>query len=957
MKQMPFISNPEVQNAPAVEQGDLRDAQKTEQLVYEYKVKREEMLAIFDEVKQYLSYEDVLEANAALQEATEGQLGLSQEAGERLAEYVDGSVDGDKKHLVLFEDFQKLLQENPRLLSKTLGKAIKESEERKVGERNAIGNNQQDQQKAQQEIKAKTLGKLVRSSWMLKHFAPLQAEIAEMSEDDLARISTYGRAHLGEKSDPGKVRTALLNIKEMKAGIGSAKSSKNVDVVRREEELAKIHGVSVEEAKELNAGIEEDFLELFGERISLGVETKYDKLGNIVDHDFMTAYVNYNLEMKNLYRLLNEGKIVETGYVKEIIERALPALTKNPPSVVYFHGDQGTGKTALATHIAKTRFGKEPIIVAGSKYMDPDKFTEEFKIQKLVMADFLNMLREQQGLPLISNDMVLDEVISEVVSSKEAIREKIIEKRLREDYEHVCQRIGREAAEEDFAKHGKAGAETIPPAVMEDIEKEIDEAFSNSVQGRYVLMDMFQAMMEGRPLIIDEANAISPDVLIAFNDLMTKKIGDVVKTKADIKEFKIKDGYCVMWTGNTGERFKQARFQDMDPAAFSRIVPIKFEYLPQSREVNNMDQLLKRLELNKLSEETFATEAEASAYMKDSKRQAATDQIFQVMLVKLLNKRLGTELLVKEDDRYSVFKDIYRLGVGSRIIMDLFEGKVANLSGFENLANIVGSSDVTVLAKKLKKSNLTMRELMDNIIGGYLDEGCSMDIEFYLFKFVKKYDAYPEEQAILYSILQKAGFFGTDEKWPGYQDCRNLKEFENRMNFDPITAVDKYKKIQKNGEYVSLLNTGGNYKLEYFSSMETLQLLFGYLPPRKKADYEAISKKQKELMGAGEMDAKKRELLESIKEIGTAILDINLYPTAQDARELTEKLKQFKLNDPEVINMSDEEFFERVDGYHNVMLEFLHKIDKISDEELAKAQTMNTNEKSEFIKGILGNNS
>ncbi len=944
MERMPFLVSPEVKNALSTEQRELQEAQKTEQLVYKYKIKREEMLSIFDEVREYLSYEDVVSAQDALQ-GKEG--GLLEESRENFMGHIEG--DGEVGKHILYEDFQKLLQENPYLMRKALNKSIRENEAKKVGELHA-GEDKQDEKKIQQEIEARTLGKMVKVRLMLKRYSPLQSELAEMTEDDLNRIAAYEKAYLG------KTRSILSEIQKMKKGISSAKSSKNIDVVRKEEEVARIHGLSVEEVKEMNSEIEDDFFELFGKKISLSIEAKYDEMGNIVNRDFLTAYVNYNREMKDLYGLLNRGKIVETGYVKEIIERALPVLKKNPPSVVYFHGDQGTGKTALAVHLSRTRFSKEPIIVAGSKYLDPDRFTEEFKIQKLAPADFLNQMRKQLNMTEISKDASIDQVITELVGTKEQISQAIVDNIKRESYDYECAKTGKQPNEQEFERYRNSGAEQISAEKMEDIEREIDEVFSNSVQGRYMMGAMYQAMMEGRPLIIDEANAISPDVLIAFNDLMTRKIGESISTRTDEKKIKIKDGYCVIWTGNTGERFKQARFQDIDPAALSRIVPIKFEYLPQSREVNNMDQLLGRLELDKLSDMAFSSEEEAFKYMKDSKKQAQADQIFQVMLVKLLNKRLGTELLVKENDRYSVFKDIYKLSVGARLIMDLFEGKVDNdkFPKFPNLDKLIGSNDATVLMKKLKKSNLTLRELMDNIIGGYLDEGCSMDIEYYLFKFVQKYDAHSDEQAILYAILQKAGFFGTDDKWPDYQTCRDLKEFEGRIKFDPISSVDKYKKIEKNGEYVSLLNTEGQYTLEYFNSFETLQLLFGYLPPRKKEDYEAISQKQKELAGAEEIDASKRELLESIKEIKDA-LTIDLFPTAEDARNLLGKIRQFKISEPEFLkNSSDEEFFAEVDGFHNVMLEFLHGTGKISDEDLERAQGMSPTEKSEFIKGVLG---
>ena len=40
---------------------------------------------------------------------------------------------------------------------------------------------------------------------------------------------------------------------------------------------------------------------------------------------------------------------------------------------------------------------KEPLIVSGSKFLEPDQLTEEFKIQKLELVDFANALFERRA--------------------------------------------------------------------------------------------------------------------------------------------------------------------------------------------------------------------------------------------------------------------------------------------------------------------------------------------------------------------------------------------------------------------------------------------------------------------------------------------------------------------------------------------------------------------------------
>jgi hypothetical protein len=317
---------------------------------------------------------------------------------------------------------------------------------------------------------------------------------------------------------------------------------------------------------------------------------------------------------------------------------------------------------------------------------------------------------------------------------------------------------------------------------------------------------------------------------------------------------------------------------DMDPASYSRIHPIQVKYLPQSQEVNSMNQLLGRLDLAQLSEQLFDSQEEALAFVKDSKDKAKSDQIFQFLLVKLLNSRLGTQLLAENDDRYSVFKDTYRLSMGARIIMDMFEKHADKLPQLQLLDGIFDAHTPTNIMEKLNKANLTMRELIDNIMGQYLDEGTNMDIEYYAYKYVRKYDQYPEQQAIIYAVLNKVGFFKTKDGWPNVQnipgkgEAEKLRNFQNIINIDLTDGtINKYKKIDQNGDMVSLLDTKGQYHLEYFSSLETLQLLFGYLPPKTKQQYENIQavheKQQRSGIEVSQLEKDRLEKIDLIKQV------------------------------------------------------------------------------------------
>jgi MoxR-like ATPase len=931
-----FLKHPEVRKSET----ELAEALRIEQLAWNYKFKNEEMLSIFDEVREYLNYGAILNIN-------EPELEEFKSDVEKRPD--NGGIN--KKQPILFQDFKKLWELNQEIFVELLIDSIASKERAKFDEVKTEdapeGHLRKDisEKELEEEINSRIIGKTAKLVYSLAfEYDNLSNELSEFSEDDLKDVEIYARANYGE------IKSSLKEIAEIKGGIRAAKVAKNVEVIESQEKVATRHKVQPEKVAKTNSLLERVIAKKLKVNFKMGLEEKYDEVGNVVEKDFITAYVNYHGEMKNLYEMLNAGKIVETKYVKDIIETAMPALRKNPPTIVYLHGDFGTGKTALAVHISRTQFKKKPLIVSGSKFLDPDRFTEDFRLAKLASVEVLNKILESSGSKEKINDNITDaEIIEKMVGSKADIKVKIME--------NFKVELGGKF------KEGKISKEEMAELLFERekaLDGEIKALFDNGVQGRYVLGAMYEAMNEGKPLIIDEANAISPDVLIAFNDLLTRKVGEKIKVRADIGEIEVKEGYCVMWTGNTGARYKSSRFNDIDPATYSRICPIEVKYLPQSTTVNNMDDLLSRVDLEKLADELF-TDKSVIEYIRESKATAGNDQIFQVLLVKLLNRRLGTELLVKKDDRYSVFKDLYRLSTGARLIMDLFEKNLEGFpNSFPNLKNIIKDDTPTVMAEKLKKANLSMRELIDNIIGNFMDSGQAMDIEYYLFNFVKKYDMEPEEQAIIYALLKFVGFFEESEGWPDYSKCANLQEFKNSMKINPIDAVGKYKKIQRNGEYVTLLDTAGEYELQYFSSLETVQLLFGYLPPREKAEYEKIIEVKKKSAGDAEknkeLEKRRVELGKSIDRLGKSFTS-RLCKTREDADSYFKLLEEVRALPifAEELNLSDEDYINEVDNYCELLLNWLNTIKKISSEQLSEMEGKTPEEKSEFIENLLKN--
>lgn len=857
----------------------------------------------------------------------------------------------DAPSQILMEDFLNLKEEGDEATQDTLSGLLLES----------LGHNlrkhfEEKQQKSKEKISDKQIENMAaqRTDAMICYFEILMERIRQLREMEKSLLEGGGRekVQIYRKTFHKQLRETIKNLKKISSTVVGAKETKNVTSVQKADTLEIQHKLQPGTVTRINERLARVYEKKYGKarQYKPDVRSIYDEHGNLVNKDFLTAYINYSKELHKLHQLMNRGKIVETDYVKSIIEKALPNLTKNPPIIVYFHGDTGTGKTALATHISRTVFHTEPIIVSGSKFLEPDRFTEEFKIERRDPVAFFNdMLRNFGTKAKLKNDDDMTEIFSTIVGEKQDIVAKITENRRQ-----------------------KTGQAELTAEEKKEIEQMVNDAFANPVQGRYILGAMYLAMQEGRPLIIDEANAISPEVLIAFNDLMTKKVGDKIYVRTAEKMIEVKQGFCVIWTGNTGHRYKGGRYNDLDPATFNRIAPIKVQYLPQSTtELSSLAEKTKRLELNRISESLVdETDQDQTVpeigKLADIKKQAKNDQIFQVLFSKVLNRRLGAWVLTKKDDPDSFVKDLYRLSVAARILMNIFEGNIESSTSFQSpdLVRLVGDDSAVAIRRKLLKTNLTMRTLLDKIVSSYLEDGGAMDLEYYIFRFVSELDMFPEEMAIVYQMFRNAGFFDPARGWINLADCPDLETLVKKTNtFDPTKSVDKYERVEINGDYVSMLRSDGGdsgYVMRYYSPLESTQLMFGFLPPRRLEDYQKIAatKSREEEAGRPEIE-KAQKLMDALDEISviTSGMIYKLFKykhkldeiSEDEASEVIEKeiepaiiefenqQKGFRLTDETYLNSLDyEALVQAISGYCDFILQKLAELNIISQEEADK---------------------
>ncbi len=397
------------------------------------------------------------------------------------------------------------------------------------------------------------------------------------------------------------------------------------------------------------------------------------------------AYIGLHLqELKGYKKELMAGRIVETPYVKGQAEDIVVHFNAAKPVLIYGH--LGSGKSELAMHIARNYIGKEALIISGSKH---------------------TTLAELYGHQVLALDKIpkeaLDEYANEVEKKYEAWVGKSEEK------------LKALSPEEREAEKNRAHERILQIYLTR---------FGGGTISDYFLGPIYRAMQEGRPVIIDEVNAIPHEILISLNHILTRRVGDKVNVQQNSgTSVEVKTGYGVMMTGNLNQgQEKYIDRQDMDPAFLSRLYKLEYDYLPQKTE--------------------GSLEAEAGF----------GNELFHLMLSRAIDKNGNLEA-----PRDSIVK-LWNLAKAARVTEDVFAGReVSNAFYFQQ----GGGRSVRYL---LKESVLSIRAI-DNVITQWQKDGYNREIDYYLWKEFVSQSTVASDRAYLYQILKDRFGFFTSNGW------------------------------------------------------------------------------------------------------------------------------------------------------------------------------------------------
>ncbi len=436
---------------------------------------------------------------------------------------------------------------------------------------------------------------------------------------------------------------------------------------------------------------------------------------------------HYGLHLKELKKYksdLSNGKIVETPYVHSHIEDIVSHVRSGKPVMIYGH--LGSGKTELALHVARNHILHDR--------PDIDAIVEaEYKewLEKNPDASLRVQEKERKEIDMSYRSALVISG-SKSMSTTELYGHQIldIEKIKKEELDAFIKDV--ELKYNAWLDENKAK--------LEGMDKDMGEEEKNRAHSRFLetyltqfkggtisnffLGPIYRAMAEGRPIVIDEVNAIPHEVLISLNHILTRKVGEQINVQQNSGSvITVKEGYGVIMTGNLNQG--DGRYvdrQDMDPALLSRLYKIEYDYLPQVTEGSLEDEV------------------------------SNESQLFHLLIARIMDSNGNMHVPKDAVDK------LWNLAKAARIIQNVFAGKEVDSAFYFKEG---GSRPVKYI---LRESVLSIRGL-DKIITQWQKEGYQSEIDYYLWKEFVSQSTNPMDKSYLYQVLQdQFGFFG--EGWP-----------------------------------------------------------------------------------------------------------------------------------------------------------------------------------------------
>lgn len=498
------------------------------------------------------------------------------------------------------------------------------------------------------------------------------------------------------------------------------------------------------------------------------------------------------LEIRKHMREINGHQLVTTPYVKRNLDKVSENIRAGIPTLI--HGPLGGGKTELAIMAAK-RVAIEDMALRQASIefetfkadhpKDETKKNDEAYEKdyteacfKFFSRSYLKNLRqfeekEQKGeLPQAKPIVICG---SKDLSSQDLYTEKTLtlqsydQKSIQEHSEALDAEI-----KEWESSHPTATAEDRRQAAERITKLYIshNQAFGTAVET--IKRGLYTAVEEGRPVIIDEANAIPAAVLISLNDILQRRPGETCSIPGVDEPVEIKEGFAIIMTGNISNSITTySGTEELNPAFRSRLQSIGYGYLPM----------------------TYYGE-------RDMQQDPAKNEQFQAMLYYLLDERGNLQL----PDMEASLNKLFSLAQLAHRTQLVFLGKWKD----HELDSKKSSGET--LIPKLETTVLSIRNLV-NVLQTW-DRGKKMSLDEALWEGFVSSITDPEDQVSILNMAKDCGFFSETEGWSIEYRERTEGEVTKEDIFHPTF---KYQCPA----------------LETYDLTQTIEVLYGEFPERR----------------------------------------------------------------------------------------------------------------------------
>lgn len=454
------------------------------------------------------------------------------------------------------------------------------------------------------------------------------------------------------------------------------------------------------------------------------------------------AYVYLNgLELRKNISEVRQGKLITTPYVSQKLSQLKRNMDEGSPS--FIHGELGTGKTELAITAAKesliSRSALQQAETDFSEYSknhpDLSHLDSRKKLGQLYLRARHSIENSLQNGEVVASEKYTPLLISgsQDFTSQDLYADKtlkltkfngkpLLEHKVDLDREIATWQDKHRAELEQLPAEERATKERSAANQILELYKLKNAAFGTEVET--VKKEIYRGVVEGRPVIIDEVNAIPAAVLISLNDILQRRPGQNCYIPG-VGQTKIAPGFSITMTGNiTSNATEYFGTNDLNPAFLSRLQSIDYDYLPQSKEDISYHE---QLNPNK-------------------------NELFRITLSYLADRH--GDIKIPEPD--TSLEKLFKLCQFARTTQDIFSGKWA-----ESDVNQSASGDEIV--PRLENSVLSIRNLL-SVLKEW-DRGSDKDLDMALWDGFISHVINPDDQNLLLTQAKRFNFFQAQEGW------------------------------------------------------------------------------------------------------------------------------------------------------------------------------------------------